>query len=120
MVGAFSSAAFGPAFHTGSAAPVPVTGGASPWDEKLKRHHALTAEKIRKAKDEDIERILKELQDDGVLPVEVMAAAPDYSEVRRLYADQLAQIVAEARAQLEQQWQQQQDEEELLLLLMMH
>lgn len=117
MTGAFSAAAFSAAFYIGSAPPIeaPILGGANPWGEKAKQSRGITEERIRKAKDREIENIIKSLRDDGILPPEVIEEAPDYSIVRRLYAEQLAQIARQAAKEFERRKQ----EEEFILLMML-
>ena len=117
MTGAFSAAAFSAAFYI-TAAPQQETiiGGANPWHEKAKAARAVTEERIRKAKDKEVENIIKSLRDDGIIPPEIVDDQPEYSEVRRLYAEQLAQISRQAALDYERRMQ----EEEFLLLMMLN
>ena len=112
---AFSSNAFSAAFDISSAAIQAIVGGANPWHERISKARKITEDRIRKAKDQELDRVLQELRDDGILPPVLVESKPDYSEVRRLYAAQLAQIAENAAIQ----WQREQDEEDLFLLMML-
>lgn len=91
-----------------------IAGGANPWGEKARKARAITEERIRKAKADEVERIIRSLRDDGVIPEKVIEDIPDYSQVRRLYAAQLAQIAQNAAEEYERITQ----EEEFLIMLM--
>ena len=111
---AFDKGAFNVMCCGGKSSETPIIGGANPWGEKAKDARGITQERIRKAKDEELRKILAELRNDGILPPEVTEEV-DYSKVRSLYAEQLAQIAR----QTAEMYERQRDEEDLMLLMMM-
>lgn len=102
---------------SGSVQPVIVAeaiGGANPWHERIQKARQITEERIRKAKDKEVADIIQSLLDEGVLPSEVLEQNPDYTQVRKLYAAQLAQIAQNAAIEYERITQ----EEEVLLMML--